>query len=74
MLDIRYFEVARETGCKCIVGLFLGRIFNKAANLSPKQCHNTLDNHLDPVSLATSKWRTATPLLAAAEADALGTE
>ena len=53
---------------------FWGRIFNKAANLSPKQCHNTLDNHLDPVSRATSKWRTATPLLAAAEVDALGTE
>ena len=74
MLNIRHFEVARKTGCKCIVGLFGERIFNKAANLSPKQSHNTLDNHLDPVSRATSKWRTATPLLAAAEADALGTE
>ena len=74
MLNIRHFEVARKTGCKCIVGLFWERIFNKAANLSPKQSHNTLDNHLDPVSRATSKWRTATPLLAAAEADALGTE
>ena len=74
MLDIRYFEVARETGCKYIVGLFLGTPFQQGANLYPKQCHNTLDNHLDPVSRATSKWRTATPLLVAEEADALGTE
>ena len=45
-----------EMVVKCIVGLFWGRIFNRAANLSPKQSHNALDHHLDPVSLATSKW------------------
>ena len=61
-------------GASALWDCFGERIFNKAANLSPKQSHNTLDNHLDPVSRATSKWRTATPLLAAAEADALGTE
>ena len=74
MLDIRHFEVARETGCKCIVGLFLGMHFQQGGKFVPKQSHNTLDSHLDPVSRATSKWRTATPLLAAAEADAIGTE
>lgn len=42
--------------------------------LSPKQYHDKLDNHLDPVSRATSKWRTAAPLRAASEADTLGTE
>lgn len=74
MLNIRHFEVARKTGCKCIVGLFWGTHFQQGGKFVPKTVHNTLDNHLDPVSRATSKWRTATPLLAAAEADALGTE
>ena len=55
---IRHFEVAWETGSrrlsKCIVGLF----WRHDENASPtKRSHNALDNHLDPVSRATSKWR-----------------
>ena len=57
---IRHFEVARETGSswswKCIVGLFW-QICHNVENLASKQSHNALDNHLDPVSRATSKWR-----------------
>ena len=53
---IRHFEVARKTGSswssKCIVGLFW-QICHNVENAS----HNALDNHLDPVSRATSKWR-----------------
>ena len=36
MLDIRHFEVARETGCKCIVGLFLGTPFQQGGKFVPK--------------------------------------
>ena len=36
MLDIRYFEVARESGCKYIVGLFLGTPFQQGGKFVPK--------------------------------------
>ena len=36
MLNIRHFEVARKTGCKCIVGLFWGTHFQQGGKFVPK--------------------------------------
>ena len=36
-----------------------GQICRHVQNASPKQSHNALDNHLDPIFRATSKWRIA---------------
>jgi len=53
---IGQFEVAQETEwlSSALWDCFGGRIFNMAANSSPK---NSPTNHLAPVSRATSEWR-----------------
>ena len=58
-LSIRHFEVARETGTrclsKCIVGLFWGTHFQHGGKFVPQNSPTMhFDNHLDPVSRATS--------------------
>ena len=44
-------------GCQSALWDCFGRICRSVENASPKQSHNALWNHLDPVSRATSKWR-----------------
>ena len=62
--SIRHFEVARKTGSrrllKCIVGLFWGTHFQHGGKFVP-QNNPTMhfDNHLDPVSRATSANKVA---------------
>ena len=60
--SIRHFEVARKTGSrrlvKCIVGLFWKTHFQHGGKFVPQNSPTMhFDNHLDPVSRATSKWR-----------------
>ena len=59
---ILHFEVVQETGSrwlsKCIVGLFLGTHFQQGGKFVPQNSPRMhFDNHLDPVSRTTSKWR-----------------
>ena len=60
---IFHFEVVQEAGSrwlpKCIVGLFMGRIFNMAANSSHKTVPECTLTTILTRSLATSKWRIA---------------
>ena len=61
---ILHFEVVRGTGSrwlsKCIVGLFLGTHFQHGGKFVPQNSPRMhFDNHLDPVSRTTSKWRIA---------------
>ena len=58
------FEVVRETGqrqlSKCTVELFWGTHFQYGGKFVPQNSPRMhFDNHLDPVSRATSKWRIA---------------
>ena len=78
IFDIRHFEVARETGSRWLSSAlwdcFGGRIFNMAANLSPKQSHNALWQLSRPGAQRNLKVANSHPLLAAAEAYAQETE
>ena len=58
------FEAVRETRSrwlsKCILGLFQGTHFQHGGKFVPQNSPRMrFDNHLDLVSLATSKWRIA---------------
>ena len=75
MLDIRHFEVARETGCKCIVGLFWGTHFQEGSKFVPKTVPQYTWQPSRPGLSCNLKVANSHPTrLAAAEADALGTE